>query len=137
MDNILKSTEVNCSLEKFMNSKTAAALDETYERLKWDSEEYNLEALREEAGGLKKGAIYLGFHTLDIEMAIDRLKGNNHELYSLRILYKQFHFFSAPNYDINNSTDSRFNCLLCFRQRIFQCLPSNTGIPINLLFSTL
>ena len=56
MDNILKSTEVNCSLEKFMNSKTAASLDETYERLKWDSEEYILEELREEAGGLKKGA---------------------------------------------------------------------------------
>ena len=32
-DNILTLPEVNCSIEKFMNSKTAAALDETYDRL--------------------------------------------------------------------------------------------------------
>ena len=103
MDNILKSTEVNCSIEKFMNSHTAAALDETYDRLQWAGEEYLPEKLNEEVGGLKKGgityrywhyytgesskemyatantektaAVYLGFHTLDVEMAIDRLKG--------------------------------------------------------------
>lgn len=101
-------------IEKFMNSKTAAALDQTYDRLQWAGEEYILEELNEEVGGLKKaGAIYhneimywsgyiyrywryytgetskeiysianietmatgyLGFHTLDVIMTIDRLK---------------------------------------------------------------
>ena len=102
-------------IEKFMNSKTAAALDQSYDRLQWAGEEYILEELNEEVGGLKKGGItyhneimywsgytyrywryytgesskemyavanaermatvYLGFHTLDVKMAIDRLKG--------------------------------------------------------------
>ncbi len=101
-------------IKTFMNSKAAAALDDTYDRLQWAGEEYILEELNEEAGGLKKagktypeevmywtgyiyrywhyytnessGAIYktadavtmnecwLGFHTLDVEMAIDDLK---------------------------------------------------------------
>lgn len=101
-------------IEKFMNSKTAAALDETFDRLQWAGEEYILEELNEEVGGLKKAGItyhneimywagytyrywhyytgesskeiysvadaetmaigYLGLHTLDVEMAIDRLK---------------------------------------------------------------
>ena len=106
----------NCKafIEKFMNSKTAAALDERYDRLQWAGEEYILEELNEEVGGIPKGGIsyhneimywsgyvyrywhyytgeyskeiyaiadaekmatvYLGFHTLDVEMAIDRLK---------------------------------------------------------------
>ena len=101
-------------IEKFMNSKTAAALDETYDRLQWAGEEYILEELNDEVGGLKKAGttyhneimywsgytyrywryytgesskeiyaianaermatVYLGFHTLDVQMAIDRLK---------------------------------------------------------------
>ena len=101
-------------IEVFMNSRTAAALDDVYDRLQWAVEEYILEELEEEAGGLKKagtaysseamywiGYIYrywhyytseysceiykiadaktmsecwLGFHTLDVEMAIDDLK---------------------------------------------------------------
>ena len=101
-------------IEVFMNSRTAAALDDVYDRLQWAGEEYILEELEEEAGGLKKagtaysseamywiGYIYrywhyytseysceiykiadaktmsecwLGFHTLDVEMAIDDLK---------------------------------------------------------------
>ena len=101
-------------IEAFMNSKTAAALDETYDRLQWAGEEYILEELNEEVGGLKKAGItyhneimywtgytyrywryytdensakiyaiapaetmatgYLGLHTLDVTMAIDRLK---------------------------------------------------------------
>lgn len=101
-------------IEKFMNSKTAAALDETYDRLQWAGEEYILEELNEEVGGLPKAGItyhneimywtgytyrywryytgesseqiyqtapaetmatgYLGLHTLDVKMAIDRLK---------------------------------------------------------------
>lgn len=101
-------------IEFFMNSKAAAALDDVYDRLQWAGEEYILEALEDEAGGLKKaGTIYsaevmywagyiyrywhyytkecsseiykaadakmmnecwAGFHTFDVEMAIDDLR---------------------------------------------------------------
>lgn len=101
-------------IESFMNSKTAAALDDVYDRLQWAGEEYILEELNDEVNGLKKaGTIYssevmywigytyrywhyytnensleiytiadaktmsecwLGFHTLDVEMAVDDLK---------------------------------------------------------------
>lgn len=101
-------------IEAFMNSQTAASLDRTYDRLQWAGEEYILEELIEETGGLKKAgtmyhnemmywsgytyrywryytgessemiykiadaetmaAGYPGLHTLDVEMAIDRLK---------------------------------------------------------------
>lgn len=106
----------NCPafIKAFMNSRTAAALDDTYDRLQWAGEEYLLEELDEEVGGLEKAgetyskevmywtgytyrywhyytnetskAIYgaadekrmndcwLGFHTFDVEMAIDSLK---------------------------------------------------------------
>ena len=105
-------------IQAFMNSRTAAALDDTYDRLQWAGEEYILEELNDEVGGLKKaGTLYsaevmywtgytyrywhyytgesskaifqtagaetmnncwLGFHTFDVEMAIDDLK----ELYA-------------------------------------------------------
>ncbi|MCM1182685.1 MAG: hypothetical protein NC337_04835 [Roseburia sp.] len=101
-------------IEAFMNSKTAAGLDDVYDRLQWAGEEYLLEELDEEAQGLKKAgtayaaevmywtgymyrywhyytnecsrdiyrtadaetmnACWLGFHTLDVEMAIDDLR---------------------------------------------------------------
>ena len=101
-------------IEAFMNSRAAAALDDTYDRLQWAGEEYILEELDEEVRGLKKAGItynievmywagyvyrywhyytnewsreiykiadartmsecWLGFHTLDVEMAIDDLK---------------------------------------------------------------
>lgn len=101
-------------MASFMNSRTAAALDDVYDRLQWAGEEYILEELNDEAGGLQKagtsypreimywaGYVYrywhyytnessrdiykiadaltmnecwLGFHTLDVEMAIDDLK---------------------------------------------------------------
>lgn len=101
-------------IEKFMNSKTAKALDETYDRLQWAGEEYLLEELNEEVGDFQQGGVtysnetmywtgytyrywhyytgessaviyqiapaetmatgYLGLHTLDVAMAIDRLK---------------------------------------------------------------
>lgn len=101
-------------IESFMNSRTAAALDDVYDRLQWAGEEYILEELNDETGGLKKaGTVYsqevmywtgytyrywhyytgefsheiykaadaktmnecwYGFHTLDVEMAIDDLK---------------------------------------------------------------
>lgn len=107
-------------IESFMNSKTAAALDDVYDRLQWAGEEYILEELNDEMNGLKKAgtvfsseAMYwigytyrywhyytgeysheiyktadakmmsecwLGFHTLDVEMAIDDLK----EIYELK-----------------------------------------------------
>ena len=100
-------------IEQFMNSNAAAALDRLYDRLQWAGEEYILEELDDEAGGLKKaGVIYpleimywsgyiyrywhyytgqssreiyeiadaqtinacwAGFHTMDVEMAIDDL----------------------------------------------------------------
>ncbi len=103
-------------IEKFMNSKTAAALDESYDRLQWAGEEYIFEELIDEVGGLKKAGTvyhnemmywsgytyrywryytgesskeiyqiadaqtmaecYPGFHTIDVERAIDRLKEN-------------------------------------------------------------
>lgn len=101
-------------IKAFMNSQAAASLDDTYDRLQWAGEEYILEELEEETGGLKTGGIiypmevmywtgytyrfwhyYLeessraiykiadaemmrecfpGFHTLDVEMAVDNLK---------------------------------------------------------------
>lgn len=101
-------------IESFMNSKAAAALDDTYDRLQWAGEEYILEELDDEVNGLKKAGTsytmevmywagytyrywhyyakessrqiyktadaetmhecWLGFHTLDVEMAIDNLK---------------------------------------------------------------
>ena len=108
-------------IQDFMNSRTAAALDDTYDRLQWAGEEYILEELNDEVGGLKKaGTLYsaevmywagytyrywhyytgenskaiiriagaetmndcwLGFHTFDVEMAIDDLK----ELYEQKL----------------------------------------------------
>lgn len=106
-------------IDSFMNSRTAAALDDTYDRLQWAGEEYILEELKEESDGLKRaGTTYslevmywtgytyrywhyytgensreiykiadsktmndcwLGFHTLDVEMAIDNLKEIYHQ----------------------------------------------------------
>ena len=107
-------------IRTFMNSQTAASLDDTYDRLQWAGEEYILEELNDEAGGLKQAGIlysnevmywsgyvyrywhyytgensrtifriadaetmndcWLGFHTFDVEMAIDDLK----EIYILK-----------------------------------------------------
>lgn len=100
-------------IQAFMNSRAAAALDDTYDRLQWAGEEYILEELDEEVSGLQKAGksyskevmywagytyrywhyytgenskkiyqtadaqtmneCWLGFHTLDVEMAIDDL----------------------------------------------------------------
>ncbi len=101
-------------IKAFMNSRAAVSLDDTYDRLQWAGEEYILEELDEETGGLKKAGIlypmevmywtgytyrfwhyytnessqeiyktvggrimnecFPGFHTLDVEMAVDNLK---------------------------------------------------------------
>lgn len=111
-------------INAFMNSRAAAALDDTYDRLQWAGEEYILDELDEEAHGLKMAGIvytsevmywigytyrywhyytgessrdiyktadaetmnecWLGFHTLDVEMAIDDLKE----------IFRQKHFSS-------------------------------------------
>ncbi len=113
---LAQKTGLDCPsfIESFMNSKSALALDDVYDRLQWAGEEYILEELDDEAGGLKKagtryslevmywtGYIYrywhyytnensyeiykiadartmnecwTGFHTFDVEMAIDDLK---------------------------------------------------------------
>ena len=108
-------------IKAFMNSRTAAALDDTYDRLQWAGEEYILDELNDEVHGLKTaGTIYtnevmywtgytyrywhyytgensreiyrtaddnimkecwLGFHTLDVEMAIDDLKEIHRQTY--------------------------------------------------------
>lgn len=39
-------------IHQFMNSRTAAALDDVYDRLQWAGEEYILEELNDEVGGL-------------------------------------------------------------------------------------
>lgn len=41
-------------IDAFMNSKAAAALDDIYDRLQWAGEEYILEELEDEVGGLQK-----------------------------------------------------------------------------------
>ena len=41
-------------IKSFMNSRAAAALDDVYDRLQWAGEEYILEELDDETGGLKK-----------------------------------------------------------------------------------
>ncbi len=111
-------------MQAFMNSKAAASLDDVYDRLQWAGEEYILEELEDEVGGLQKSdvifdrevmywagytyrywhfytqesskeiyaaadadmmnACWLGFHTLDVEMAIDDLK----EIHALRMKKK-------------------------------------------------
>ncbi len=44
-------------IQVFMNSRAAAALDDTYDRLQWAGEEYIFEEVDEEAGKLKRAGI--------------------------------------------------------------------------------
>ena len=44
-------------IRTFINSQAAAALDDTYDRLQCAGEEYILEELNEEAGGLERAGI--------------------------------------------------------------------------------
>ena len=58
---LAQKADLDCPffIESFMNSKTAAALDDVYDRLQWVGEEYLLEELNDEVHGLKKaGATY-------------------------------------------------------------------------------
>lgn len=111
-----KGYDSKAFIEKFMNSRVAAALDDVYDRMQWAGEEYLLEELDDEVGGLAKAGetynnevmywtgytyrywhyytgenskeiyaiadaekmamLYPGYHTLDVAMAVDRLKEN-------------------------------------------------------------
>lgn len=44
-------------IRSFMKSKAAVALDDVYDRLQWAGEEYILEELDDEVGGLKRAGI--------------------------------------------------------------------------------
>lgn len=110
---VKKGYEGGAFIEAFMKSDVAKRLDSDFDHLQWAGEEYNLEQLNDEVGGLKKGYngyheeimywagyiyrywhyykglsskeiyliadekimkdMWLGFHTLDVEMAIDDL----------------------------------------------------------------
>lgn len=111
VDRGLDSKEFIC---RFMNSKEAAGLDDTYDRLQWLGEAYIMGQFLDENDAVGKagvsfgkeimywigytyrywhyytgenskeiykiadaevmGMCWLGYHTLDVEMAIDRLK---------------------------------------------------------------
>lgn len=53
---LVLTTGLDCPsfIESFMNSRIAVALDDVYDRLQWAGEEYILEELNDEVGGLKK-----------------------------------------------------------------------------------
>lgn len=70
-------------IRTFMNSRAAAALDDTYDRLQWAGYTYRYwhyytgESSKEIYKVADEKMIeecWLGFHTLDVEMAIDDLK---------------------------------------------------------------
>lgn len=65
-------------IESFMNSKTAAALDDVYDRLQWAGEEYILEELDEEVCGLKKAGI-----TYNVEV-----------MYWTGYIYRYWHYYT-------------------------------------------
>jgi len=109
-----KEYDSTAFIAAFMNSHVAVLLDDVYDHMQWAGEEYILEALNDEVGGLQKsshhyprevmywtGYLYrywhyytketskeiyqianaekmrncwLGFHTMDAEMAIEDLK---------------------------------------------------------------
>lgn len=62
----------------FMNSKAAAALDDTYDRLQWAGEEYILEELNDEVNGLKKAGT-----TYSLEV-----------MYWAGYLYRYWHYYT-------------------------------------------
>lgn len=65
-------------IESFMNSKTAVALDDVYDRLQWAGEEYILEELDEEVCGLKKAGI-----TYNVEV-----------MYWTGYIYRYWHYYT-------------------------------------------
>lgn len=61
-------------IRTFMMSETAAHLDLPYDRTQWMGEEYLLEEVLESADADFMRRIYPGYHTLDREYAIERIK---------------------------------------------------------------
>ena len=68
-------------IEAFMNSKTAAALDDVYDRLQWAGEEYILEELDEEVGGLKKAGTAYSLEAM----------------YWIGYTYRYWHYYTCEN----------------------------------------
>ena len=86
---LAQKNEYDCPafIHTFMNSRTALALDDTYDRLQWAGYTYRYwhyytgessKAIFRTAGAETMNDCWLGFHTFDVEMAIDDLK----ELYA-------------------------------------------------------
>jgi len=66
-------------IEAFMNSRAAAALDDVYDRLQWAGEEYILEELNDETGGLKKaGSVF-----------------NREVMYWTGYIYRYWHYYTG------------------------------------------
>lgn len=66
-------------IESFMNSRAAAALDDVYDRLQWAGEEYILEELNDETGGLKKaGSVF-----------------NREVMYWTGYIYRYWHYYTG------------------------------------------
>lgn len=98
-------------IDFFMNSRTAAALDDVYDRLQWAGEEYILEELNDEAGGLKKagkaynlevmywaGYIYRYWHYYAGECSREIYKIADAE--TMNDCWLGFHTFDAARYFI-------------------------------------
>lgn len=68
-------------IETFMKSRVAEALDDVYDRLQWAGEEYILEKLNEEAGGLKRAG-----NTYSIEV-----------MYWAGYIYRYWHYYTGEN----------------------------------------
>ena len=68
-------------IEAFMNSQTAAALDDVYDRLQWAGEEYILEELNDEVKGLRKaGTVY-----------------SSEVMYWAGYVYRYWHYYTKEN----------------------------------------
>ena len=85
-------------IQAFMNSRTAAALDDTYDCLQWAGEEYILEELDDEVGGL----------TLNVGIRYYDSQGN--QLYTPPPALKNVKYgkiFSDTDYHAGIDPDSR------------------------------
>lgn len=88
-------------IKAFMNSRAAAALDDTYDRLQWAGEEYILEELDDEVGGLKKAGV----------------EYSNEVLYWAGYLYRYWHYYKEEmSADIYKKADAKMlnECWLAF-----------------------
>ncbi|MBS5284277.1 MAG: hypothetical protein KHY46_10485 [Clostridiales bacterium] len=79
-------------IEAFMNSRTAAALDDIYDRLQWAGEEYILEELNDEVKGLKKaGTVY-----------------SSEVMYWIGYTYRYWHYYTGEySHEIYNTADAK------------------------------